>query len=208
MREGVTVVNPEATYIDPDVEAGPDSIIEPGVSLLGRTRLGRDCHIQSCCTITDSSLADRVTVRPCSVIADSEIASGATLGPFARLRAGAVIEENARIGNFVEVKKSRVGRGTKAQHMTYLGDATLGENVNIGAGTVTCNYDGVGKNPTIIEDNVFIGSGNMLVAPVRIGQGSYTAAGSAITEDVPPHSLAIARSRQVTKKGWTKAKRS
>ena len=208
MRDGVTVVNPEATYIDPDVEAGQDSVIEPGASLLGRTRLGSACHIQSYCTITDSSLADRVTVRPCSVIANSEIASGVTIGPFAHLRDGAVIEENARIGNFVEVKKSRVGRGTKALHLTYLGDATLGENANIGAGTVTCNYDGVRKNPTVIEDGVFIGSGNMLVAPVRIGKGSYTAAGSAITEDVPPDSLAIARSRQVTRKGWAKAKRA
>jgi bifunctional UDP-N-acetylglucosamine pyrophosphorylase/glucosamine-1-phosphate N-acetyltransferase len=204
MRAGVTVVNPEATYIDPDVEAGQDTVIEPGASLLGRTRLGSECHIQSYCTITDSSLADRVTVLPCSVIANSEIASGVTVGPFARLRPGAVIEENAHIGNFVEIKKSRVGRGTKVQHMTYLGDTTLGENANIGAGTVTCNYDGVKKNPTVIEDGVFIGSGNMLVAPVRIGQGSYTAAGSTITEDVPPGSLALARSRQVTKQGWMK----
>jgi bifunctional UDP-N-acetylglucosamine pyrophosphorylase/glucosamine-1-phosphate N-acetyltransferase len=208
MREGVTVVNPEATYIDPDVEAGQDTVIEPGASLLGRTRLGSACHIQSYCTITDSWLADRVTVRPCSVIADSEIASGVTIGPFAHLRDGAAIAENARIGNYVEVKKSRLGRGAKALHLTYLGDATLGENVNIGAGTVTCNYDGVRKNPTVIEDGVFIGSGNMLVAPVRIGKGSYTAAGSAITEDVPPDSLAIARSPQVTKEGWVKAKRS
>jgi bifunctional UDP-N-acetylglucosamine pyrophosphorylase/glucosamine-1-phosphate N-acetyltransferase len=204
MRDGVTVVNPDVTYIDPDVEVGQDTVIEPGASLLGRTRLGSACHIQSYCTITDSLLADRVTVRPCSVIANSKIASGATIGPFARLRVGAVIEENVRIGNFVEVKKSRVGRGTKAQHMTYLGDATLGENANIGAGTITCNYDGVKKNPTVIEDGVFIGSGNMLVAPVRIGQGSYTAAGSTITEDVPPGSLAIARSPQVTKHGWVK----
>jgi bifunctional UDP-N-acetylglucosamine pyrophosphorylase/glucosamine-1-phosphate N-acetyltransferase len=204
MREGVTVVDPQATYIDAEVEVGPDTVVEPGVSLLGRTRLGSDCHIQGYCTITDSSLADRVTVLPCSVISSSEIASGVTLGPFARLRDGAVIEENARIGNFVEVKKSRVGRGTKALHLTYLGDASLGENANIGAGTVTCNYDGVKKNPTIIEDGVFIGSGNMLVAPVRIGQGSYTAAGSTITEDVPPDSLAIARSPQVTKQGWVK----
>jgi bifunctional UDP-N-acetylglucosamine pyrophosphorylase/glucosamine-1-phosphate N-acetyltransferase len=204
MREGVTVVNPDVTYIDPDVEAGQDTVIEPGANLLGRTRLGIACHIQSYCTITDSALADHVTVRPCSVIANSEIASGVTLGPFAHLRDGAVIEENARIGNYVEVKKSRVGRGTKALHLTYLGDATLGENVNIGAATVTCNYDGEKKNPTFIEDGVFIGSGNMLVAPLRIGQGSYTAAGSAITEDVPPHSLAIARSRQITKAGWVK----
>jgi bifunctional UDP-N-acetylglucosamine pyrophosphorylase/glucosamine-1-phosphate N-acetyltransferase len=207
MRQGVTVVDPQATYIDPDVEAGEDTVIEPGASLLGRTRLGSDCHIQSYCTITDSSLADRVTVRPCSVISSCEIASGVTLGPFAHLRDGAVIEENARIGNFVEVKKSRVGRGSKALHLTYLGDATLGENVNIGAGTVTCNYDGVNKNPTIIEDGVFVGSGNMLVAPVRIGKGAYTAAGSTISEDVPPRSLAIARSPQVTKQDWVKERR-
>ena len=204
MREGVTVVDPQAAYIDPDVEVGRDTVIEPGVSLLGRTRLGSDCHIQNHCTITDSSLADRVLVRPCSVITGAEIGSGAALGPFARLRDGSVIEEDARIGNFVEVKKSRVGRGSKAQHLTYLGDATVGEHVNIGAGTITCNYDGVKKKPTVIEDNVFIGSGNMLVAPVRIGQGAYTGAGSTITEDVPPGSLAIARSTQVIKEGWVK----
>jgi bifunctional UDP-N-acetylglucosamine pyrophosphorylase/glucosamine-1-phosphate N-acetyltransferase len=207
MRNGVTVNDPQTTYIDPDVEAGPDTVIEPGARLFGQTRLGRDCHIQSYCTITDSLLADRVTVRPCSVITNSRIACGATIGPFAHLREGALIEENARIGNYVEVKKSRVGRGSKAQHLTYLGDATLGENVNIGAGTITCNYDGVKKNPTTIEDGVFIGSGSMLVAPVRIGQGSYTAAGSTITEDVPPQSLALARSRQVTKQGWAKERR-
>ncbi|MGO8734000.1 MAG: bifunctional UDP-N-acetylglucosamine diphosphorylase/glucosamine-1-phosphate N-acetyltransferase GlmU [Terriglobia bacterium] len=207
MRQGVTVVNPEATYIDPDVEADQDTVIEPGTSLLGRTRLGSACHIQGYCTITDSWLADHVVVRPCSVIANSEIASGVTIGPFAHLRDGAVIEESARIGNFVEVKKSRLGRGAKALHLTYLGDATLGANANIGAGTVTCNFDGVKKNPTVIEDGVFIGSGNMLVAPVRIGQGSYTAAGSTISEDVPPDSLAIARSPQVTKQGWVKERR-
>jgi bifunctional UDP-N-acetylglucosamine pyrophosphorylase/glucosamine-1-phosphate N-acetyltransferase len=207
MRQGVTVVNPEATYIDPDVEAGQDTVIEPGASLLGRTRLGSACHIQGYCTITDSWLADHVVVRPYSVIANSEVASGVTIGPFAHLRDGAVIEESARIGNFVEVKKSRLGRGAKALHLTYLGDATLGANANIGAGTVTCNYDGVKKNPTVIEDGVFIGSGNMLVAPVRIGQGSYTAAGSTISEDVPPDSLAIARSPQVTKQGWVKEHR-
>ena len=204
MRAGVTVVDPQATYIDAEVEVGQDTVIEPGVSLLGRTRLGRDCYIRNHCTITDSSLGDRVLLRPCCVVDESEIASGATLGPFARLRGGAVIGENARIGNFVEVKKSRVGRGSKAQHMTNLGDATLGDNVNIGAGTVTCNYDGAKKHPTVIEDGVFIGSGNMLVAPVRIGQGSYTAAGSTITEDVPLDSLAVARSRQIVKRGWVK----
>jgi len=158
-------------------------------------------------TITDSILADGVTVLQSCVIANSEIGAGATVGPFARLREGAVIGPAARIGNFVEVKKSTIGRGTKAQHLTYLGDATVGARANIGAGTITCNYDGEKKNPTTIEDEVFIGSGNMLVAPVRIGTGSYTAAGSTITKDVPPESLAIARSRQENKEGWARGKK-
>ena len=141
------------------------------------------------------------------MIVNCEIGAGATIGPFAHLREGAVIEPAARIGNFVEVKKSTIGRGAKALHLTYLGDATVGERANIGAGTITCNYDGEKKNPTTIEDGVFIGSGNMLVAPVRIGKGSYTAAGSTITEDVPPDSLAIARGHQVNKEGWARERR-
>jgi bifunctional UDP-N-acetylglucosamine pyrophosphorylase/glucosamine-1-phosphate N-acetyltransferase len=208
MREGVTVVDPSVTYIDQEVEVGPDTILEPGVSLLGRTRLGRACHIQNYCRITDSVLGDRVTVRPSSVIANCEVGSGCVIGPFAHLREGTAIGEAARIGNFVEVKKSSVGSGSKALHLTYLGDATLGANTNIGAGTITCNYDGVNKNPTVIEDGVFIGSGNMLVAPVRIGRGSYTAAGSTISEDVPPESLAIARCPQTNKPGWARERRA
>jgi anti-anti-sigma factor len=204
MRDGVTVVNPDLTYVENDVEVGPDTIIEPGVSLRGTTRVGRDCHLQSYSTIDNSVLGDRVTVRNCSLIVSCEIGSGAVIGPFAHLRDGAVIEPTARIGNFVEVKKSRVGRGTKALHLTYLGDATLGENVNVGAGTVTCNYDGEKKHPTTIEDRCFIGSGTMLVAPVRVGKGSYIGAGSTITEDVPPESLAIARAKQVNKEGWVR----
>jgi bifunctional UDP-N-acetylglucosamine pyrophosphorylase/glucosamine-1-phosphate N-acetyltransferase len=208
MRNGVTIVDPAITYIDEDVEVGPDTIIEPGVSLLGRTRVGRDCLLRPYSTIADTVIGDRVTVRPCCVIAGSEIASDAILGPFAHLRVGSVLEEGARIGNFVEVKKSRVGRGTKAQHLTYLGDATIGERVNVGAGTITCNYDGEKKHPTIIEDGAFIGSGSMLVAPVRIGKGSYIAAGSAITEDVPPESLGIGRARQLNKEGWARERKS
>jgi len=207
MREGVTILHPEATYIDADVEVGPDTIIAPGVSLRGRTRAGAACRFEPYCTITDSSLGDRVTVRHGSVITGCEVGPDVTIGPFAHLRDGAVIEPQARIGNFVEVKKSRVGRGTKAMHLTYLGDATLGADANIGAGTVTCNYDGEKKNPTFIEDGVFIGSGNMLVAPVRVGKGSYTAAGSTITEDVPPESLAIGRAPQTTKAGWVRERR-
>jgi bifunctional UDP-N-acetylglucosamine pyrophosphorylase / glucosamine-1-phosphate N-acetyltransferase len=208
MREGVTIVAPETAYIDEDVQVAPDTIIGPGVSLLGRTRVGRACHLEPYTTIRDSTLDDRVTVLPCSVISSSQIGSDVIVGPFAHLRDGAVIEPGARIGDFVEVKKSRVGRGAKAMHLTYLGDATVGQNANIGAGTVTCNYDGAKKNPTVIEDGVFIGSGSMLVAPVRVGKGSYTAAGSTITEDVPPESLAVGRARQVNKEGWVRERRN
>ena len=207
MRDGVTIVSPEATYIDDAVTVGRDSVIDPGVSLLGETRVGRDCLIRPHCTITDSTLGDRVTVRPCCVILESSVGSDAFLGPFANVRNGSVLEADCRIGNFVEVKNSHVGRGSKAQHLTYLGDAEVGEKVNVGAGTVTCNYDGERKHPTSVGDGAFIGSGSMLVAPVKIGRRAYVAAGSAITEDVPPDSLAIARARQVNKEGWVKAKK-
>jgi len=204
MRDGVTIINPDITMIDQEVEVGRDTVIEPGVSLLGRTRLGKDCVVKSWSIVTDSSLGDRVTIKPFSIVTGSELAHDSSAGPFAHLRDGAVVEEEARIGNFVEVKKSRIGRKTKSLHLTYIGDATLGERVNIGAGTVTCNYDGEKKHPTVIEDGVFIGSGSMLVAPVRIGKGSYVAAGSTITEDVPPDSLGVGRARQVNKEGWAK----
>jgi bifunctional UDP-N-acetylglucosamine pyrophosphorylase/glucosamine-1-phosphate N-acetyltransferase len=206
MRDGVTIVNPECTYIDDQVEVGRDTVIEPGVSLLGTTRVGSACALRPYSTIIDSVLGDRVAVRPYCMIRACEIRADVILGPFAHLRDGAVIEQNARIGNFVEVKKSRVGRGTKASHLSYLGDAVLGEEVNVGAGTVTCNYDGEKKNPTHIEDGVFVGSGSMLVAPVRIGKGSYVAAGSTITEDVPPESLALGRARQTNKEGWARTR--
>jgi len=206
MRDGVTIVNPECTYIDDPVEVGRDTVIEPGVSLLGTTRVGSACALRPYSTIIDSVLGDRVAVRPYCMIRACEIRADVILGPFAHLRDGAVIEQNARIGNFVEVKKSRVGRGTKASHLSYLGDAVLGEEVNVGAGTVTCNYDGEKKNPTHIEDGVFVGSGSMLVAPVRIGKGSYVAAGSTITEDVPPESLALGRARQTNKEGWARTR--
>ena len=204
MREGVTIVDPQATYIDAGVEVGQETVIEPGVSLLGATRVGRNCRLHRYSTITDSTLEDNVTVRQSCVVSGSKIASGVIIGPFAHLRDGAVIAEDAQIGNFVEVKKSWVGRGSKARHLTYLGDATLGEKVNVGAGTVTCNYDGEKKNATRIEDGAFIGSGTMLVAPVRVGRSSYVAAGSTITEEVPPESLALGRARQVNKEGWTR----
>jgi bifunctional UDP-N-acetylglucosamine pyrophosphorylase / glucosamine-1-phosphate N-acetyltransferase len=204
MRDGVTIVDPHATYIDDAVEVGQETVIEPGVSLLGSTRVGRNCLLRPHSTIADSTLGDNVTVRQSCVVSSSRIASGVILGPFAHLRDGAVIAQDAQIGNFVEVKKSWVGRGSKARHLTYLGDATLGERVNVGAGTVTCNYDGEKKNTTQIEDGAFIGSGTMLVAPVRVGRNSYVAAGSAVTEEVPPESLALGRARQINKEGWAR----
>ena len=207
MKEGVTITDPAATYIDADVVIGPDTVIEPGVCLRGSTRIGSGCKIEAHSTITDSVLEDGVTVRHSCVISGSRVASGAALGPFAHLRPNSVIEAEVRIGNFVEVKNSTIGKGSKAQHLTYLGDATVGEHANIGAGTITCNYDGEKKNRTEIGDEVFIGSGNMLVAPVRIGKGSYTAAGSTITEDVPPDSLAIERTAQVNKEGWVRERK-
>ena len=204
MKAGVTIADPATTYIDADVEVGTDTVIFPGVSLRGRTRVGGNCRLEPYSTITDSAIGDGVTVRQSCVITNCEVGDGVTLGPFAHLREGAVIESTARIGNFVEVKNSKIGRGAKALHLTYLGDATVGARANIGAGTITCNYDGQRKLPTVVEDEVFIGSGNMLVAPVRVGKGSYTAAGSTITQDVPPDSLAIARGRQAVKEGWAR----
>lgn len=202
MRSGVTLSDPESIVVDEPVEVGADSRIEAGVHLLGRSHLGRDCVVHPYAQIKDSTLGDRVTVFPFCVITACDVAADATIGPFAHLKDGASIGPEARIGNFVEIKKSRIGRGTKSQHLTYLGDATIGENVNVGAGTVTCNYDGEKKNPTVIEDRVFVGSGSMLVAPITIGKNAYVAAGSTITEDVPARSLAIGRARQVNKEDW------
>ncbi len=204
MQAGVTIVDPETTYIDLDVAVGTDTVIEPGVVLIGKTEIGSECRIRAYSTLENTRVGDRVTVRPGCYVTDSEIGSDAVLGPYAHLRNGALIEPRARIGNFVEVKKSRVGPGSKVLHLTYLGDATLGEDVNVGAGTVTCNYDGKKKHATQIGNDCFIGSGSMLVAPVRIGKGSYVAAGSTITEDVPEESLAVGRAHQVNKEEWAK----
>ena len=208
MLAGVTIFRPETVQIDPDVQIGADTVIEPGVTLAGETRIGEDCRIGAFSVIADSVVADDVTVKQSCIIEGSIIAQKAIIGPFARLRPGTEIGPGARIGNFVEVKKTRVGAGSKAQHLTYLGDTTIGENVNVGAGTITCNYDGEKKHPTVIEDNVFIGSDTSLVAPVRVGRNSYVGAGSTITEDVPADSLAIARGRQVNKEGWVRKRKS
>ncbi|MBI4462530.1 MAG: bifunctional UDP-N-acetylglucosamine diphosphorylase/glucosamine-1-phosphate N-acetyltransferase GlmU [Acidobacteria bacterium] len=207
MSRGVTLYQPDTIAIDPDVEVGPDTILEAGVQLLGRTRLGQRCHIGAFSILRDTVAAADVTVKPHCLILSSRLGPGVAVGPFAHLRDAADIRRGARIGNYVEVKKSVVGEGTKALHLTYLGDATIGKNTNVGAGTITCNYDGVAKNPTTIGDDVFIGSGTELVAPVKVRRGAYVAAGSTVTEDVPPDALAVARARQVNKLGWARKRR-
>jgi bifunctional UDP-N-acetylglucosamine pyrophosphorylase/glucosamine-1-phosphate N-acetyltransferase len=196
----VTIVDPASTYIHQDVEIGQDTIIHPQVIIEGASRIGANCTIFSWTRLRNVTIEDDVTIRNSTVIEDSLIHTRATVGPFARLRMQAEIGEKAAIGNFVEVKKSKIGKGTKASHLTYLGDATLGDDVNIGAGTVTCNYDGVRKHETIIEDGVRIGSDTMLVAPVRIGRGSKTGAGAVVTKDVPPDSLAVGVPAVIKKK--------
>ena len=207
MAEGVTIFYPQTCVIDSDVETGADTVIEPFVQLLGKTKIGADCRIRSYSVIHDSELGDGVTINPLTVMDGSRIARGAIVGPYSRLRPGSEIGENAHVGNFVETKKIKLGKGSKANHLTYLGDAEIGEGVNVGAGTITCNYDGVHKHKTVIEDGVFIGSDSTLVAPVKIGRGAYVAAASCITEDVPADALALGRARQTVKEGWAAAKR-
>jgi bifunctional UDP-N-acetylglucosamine pyrophosphorylase/glucosamine-1-phosphate N-acetyltransferase len=207
MDAGVTIQLPETVLIDPDVTAGEDTIIEPGVQLLGKTKIGARCIIRTGSVLTDAILGDDVTVEPHCVVAQSRLDDRVIIGPFARLRPDNHLKAGARIGNFVELKKSTIGEGTKAMHLSYLGDAKIGTKSNIGAGTITCNYDGFHKYPTSIGNKVFIGSDTALVAPVRIGDGAYIAAGSTITENVPSDGLGIARGRQVTKPGWAAKKR-
>jgi bifunctional UDP-N-acetylglucosamine pyrophosphorylase/glucosamine-1-phosphate N-acetyltransferase len=207
MAAGVSIYRPETVTIDAEVEVGADTIIEPFVQLLGNTRIGEDCRIRSYSVISNSEIASGATIRPGCILDEAKVASGAIIGPYSHLRPGSEIGENAHVGNFVETKKVRLGKGSKANHLTYLGDAEIGSGVNVGAGTITCNYDGVNKHLTRIEDGVFVGSDSTLVAPVTLGKGAYVAASSCITEDVPPDSLAIARSKQTVKEGWARAKR-
>ena len=207
MDAGVTIQLPETVLIDPEVTAGEDTVIEPGVQLLGKTKIGARCTIRSGSVLTDAILGDEVTIEPHCVVAQSRLDDGVIIGPFARLRPDNHLKAGVRIGNFVELKKSTIGEGTKAMHLTYLGDAKIGAKSNIGAGTITCNYDGFHKFPTVIGNKVFIGSDSALVAPVRLGDGAYVAAGSIITENVPADALAIARGRQVNKTGWASKKR-
>lgn len=208
MASGVTIFRPETTMIDADVEIEPDTVIEPFVQLRGRTRIGADSTIRSYTVIENCTLGNHVLVRQSCVLADSTVADGARIGPFAHLRPGSELGENVHIGNFVETKKTKLAKGAKANHLTYLGDAEVGEGTNIGAGTITCNYDGVNKFLTHIGKDVFVGSDTSLVAPITVGDGSYIGAGSCITEDVPSGALAIARSKQVTKPGWVEERRA
>ncbi len=197
MLEGVTLIDPETTYIDREVKIGRDSVIHPNCHLLGKTSFGIGCLIEPGCKIANTQAGNQVTIKASSVISECRIEDHVEVGPFAHLRPGTLLREGSRIGNFVEVKKSVIGKGTKANHLTYIGDATLGEKINVGAGTITCNYDGQKKHPTVIEDGVFIGSNTALVAPVKIERNSVIGAGSTITKQVPPDTLAVARGKQV-----------
>ncbi|HTR22835.1 MAG TPA: bifunctional UDP-N-acetylglucosamine diphosphorylase/glucosamine-1-phosphate N-acetyltransferase GlmU [Terriglobales bacterium] len=208
MAEGVTIFYPPTCVIDSDVDVGADTVIEPFVQLRGKTKIGSDCRLRSYSVIQNSVIGDNVTINPMTVMDQSRIAKGAIVGPYSRLRPGSEIGENAHVGNFVETKKIKLGKGSKANHLTYLGDSDIGEGVNIGAGTITCNYDGVNKYKTVIEDGVFIGSDSTLVAPVRVGRGAYVAAASCITDDVPQDALALGRARQTIKEGWAAQKRA
>lgn len=208
MADGVTIFYPQTCVIDCDVEIDTDTVIEPFVQILGKTLIGADCRVRSYTVINNSVIGDGVLIRPGCVLDEVKVMDGAVLGPYSNLRPGSEIGEGAHVGNFVETKKTRLGKGSKANHLTYLGDAEIGEGVNVGAGTITCNYDGERKHKTVIEDGAFIGSDSTLVAPVKVGQGAYVGAGSCITDDVPPDSLAIGRARQIIKEGWVKARRA
>lgn len=207
MDAGVTIQLPETVLIDPDVTAGEDTVIEAGVQLLGKTKLGARCSVKAGSVVVDSVVGDDVKIEAHTLMAESRVEDGATIGPFARLRVGTHVKAVARVGNFVETKKAVIGEGAKVPHLTYLGDAKVGAKTNIGAGTITCNYDGFQKHPTSIGKGVFIGSDSVLVAPVRIGDHAYVAAGSTITENVPDDALGIGRGRQVNKPGWASKKR-
>lgn len=208
MAEGVTIFRPETCVIDAEVTVGADTVIEPYVQLLGATRVGTDCRIRSYSVIQQSVLGDGVTVRNGCVLDGAEVGDGAVIGPYAHLRPESRIGAEAHVGNFCETKKITLGRGSKANHLTYLGDAVIGEGVNVGAGVITCNYDGAKKHTTTIGDGVFVGSDSTLVAPITIGDGAYIAAGSCITHPVPEDALAIGRAQQVNKEGWAATRRA
>lgn len=205
---GVTIYRPETCVIDAEVEVAAGTVLEPFTQLLGKTRVGEKCLIRSFSVIEDCQLGDNVVIRQSCVLEESRVEDGAKIGPFAHLRTGSEIGEDAHVGNFVETKKAKLGKGAKASHLTYLGDAEVGEGSNIGAGVITCNYDGVHKHHTHIGKGAFVGSDSTLVAPVSVGDGAFVGAGSCITKDVPAGSLAVARSHQVVKEGWADARKA
>jgi bifunctional UDP-N-acetylglucosamine pyrophosphorylase/glucosamine-1-phosphate N-acetyltransferase len=207
MAAGVTLIDPATTYVDVDVQVGQDTVLYPGVHLEGSTRVGASCHIHAGSRLVNAELGDHVMVLNHCVVTDTRVGDHCSIGPFAHLRPESVLGAGARVGNFVELKKTALGAGAKANHLAYLGDAVIGDKSNIGAGTITCNYDGVRKHQTVIGSGAFVGSNSTLVAPLSIGDGSYVAAGSAITENVPADALAIGRSRQLNKPDWAKEKR-
>lgn len=208
MQEGVTLHDPATTWIDADVRIGQDTVLHPHVTLEGRTSLGQDCVIRSHTRLTHTTVGNGVVIQDSCVITDAQLEDSISVGPFAHLRPGSIVRRKAKVGNFVEMKKAELGEGAKANHLSYLGDARIGKNVNIGAGTITCNYDGYHKFETVIEDEVFIGSDTQLVAPVKVGRGSVIAAGTTITQDVPPDSLAISRTVQANRVGWASKRRA
>ncbi|MFN2548779.1 MAG: bifunctional UDP-N-acetylglucosamine diphosphorylase/glucosamine-1-phosphate N-acetyltransferase GlmU [Myxococcales bacterium] len=206
MKDGVTLIDPSVTYVDEGIEVGPDSVLEPLVSLKGKTRIGRGVRVGQGCVIVDSEIADGAEILPYSHLQDAKVGSRAIVGPFARLRPGAQLGEQAHVGNFVELKKTVLGKGSKANHLTYLGDAVIGEGCNIGAGTITCNYDGANKHQTTIEDGAFVGSDTQLIAPVTVGKGAYVGTGCTVREDVPAGSLAVSAGKQRNIEGWVEKK--
>jgi bifunctional UDP-N-acetylglucosamine pyrophosphorylase / glucosamine-1-phosphate N-acetyltransferase len=208
MASGVTLIKPETITVDAGVEIGMDSIIEPFAQILGRTKLGENCRVGACSIIQDSDLGDRVEIGAFTMVAASKLDDGVNAGPYARVRPESHVEAGAHIGNFVELKKTRMRAGAKANHLAYLGDSDIGAKVNIGAGTITCNYDGYKKHPTQIGEGAFVGTNSTLVAPLQIGAGAYIAAGSVITKNVPADALALGRARQVIKEEWAKKRRA
>ena len=208
LAEGVTMLDPNTTLIDDSVEIGEDTVLYPCVTIEGSTKVGCETTIRSHSRLTNSVVGDRVVIEDSSILDGAVVEDRATIGPFARLRPGAIVGTKAKVGNFVELKNVELGEGSKANHLTYLGDATIGKQVNIGAGTITCNYDGFRKERTVIEDGVFIGSDSQLVAPVTIGEGAVVAAGSTVTQDVPADGLTLSRTEQVNREGWASRRRA
>jgi bifunctional UDP-N-acetylglucosamine pyrophosphorylase/glucosamine-1-phosphate N-acetyltransferase len=207
MGEGVTILDPAATYVDDTVAVGADTVIYPGAILEGATAIGAECVVGPGCHVSGSRIGDRVTLRPYCVLSEAVVEADAQLGPFCHLRPLSHVGVGAKIGNFVELKKSKIGRGAKVPHLSYVGDATVGDRVNIGAGAITCNYDGTAKHETVIGAGAFVGTNSSLVAPVTIGAGAYVGAGSVITKSVPDGALAVGRARQETREGWAARKK-